>query len=524
MNIKKFIQIVFFSFAFLTTLKGQKRLYFDEDWNPCKKSEASFYRISLPKDNYFEVKDYYISGKLQFEGKSMVKEEPLLHEGISTWYYENGQVAKIQEFKNNIPNGKLLFYYEDGVLKAEGNYVNGEFDGYYAEYFPSGKVYGESTLKNGVFNGNYKMYFSEDKLKFDVNYIDGKVEGEYAFYSNNGIFNKGTSKNGIQHGQCYDYFYEGELRRIYTAIDGFVDGQMIEFSPKGDTVTKSYFEMGIPIYYDCQHIGNINGNIYKAKMKLIDSIEVWEIFRKDIKIIDAYFKFGYKTNVWNIFSYDGEKLLMSLDYSNADCYDKYLQKCRDPFDPFCFLSKRFDFDSDMIEDDTCKGVIVKNFVSTSEIKKLHPFYYFEKSNGFGGSSMDEIVSDEIVESKNFQTKNNCYDIDDSPSNSTLCKRKIGNYTYLIYASESVDKLKQIKEQIAPKDDQICFFYEKLLNNNKNNGHRFMAFALSDVIKNALKNKTIDDIMIIDDLENNIFTAESFSGLSAYDVLMDEIEQ
>lgn len=32
-------------------------------------------------------------------------------------------------------------------MKAEGNYVNGEFDGYYAEYFPSGKVYGESTLK-----------------------------------------------------------------------------------------------------------------------------------------------------------------------------------------------------------------------------------------------------------------------------------------------------------------------------------------------------------------------------------------
>jgi hypothetical protein len=48
--------------------------------------------------------------------------------------------------------------------------------------------------------------------------------------------------------------------------------------------------------------------------------------------------------------------------------------------------------------------------------------------------------------------------------------------------------------------------------------------LSDVIKNALKNKTFDDVMIIDDLENKIFTAESFSGLSAYDVLMEEIEQ
>ncbi|MBK9353812.1 MAG: hypothetical protein IPN09_07550 [Bacteroidetes bacterium] len=28
---------------------------------------------------------------------------------MSTWYYENGQVVKIQEFKNNIPNGNLLF-------------------------------------------------------------------------------------------------------------------------------------------------------------------------------------------------------------------------------------------------------------------------------------------------------------------------------------------------------------------------------------------------------------------------------
>jgi antitoxin component YwqK of YwqJK toxin-antitoxin module len=524
MNIKKFIQIVFFSFAFLTTLKGQKKVYFDEDWNPCKKSEASFYRICLPKEDYFEVKDYYKSGKLQFEGISKVKEEPLFHEGKSIWYYENGQIARIQEFKNNVPIGKLLFYYEDGVLKAEGNYVNGEFDGYYAEYFPSGKIFGASTLKNGVFDGNYKMYFSEDKPKFDVNYINGKVDGEYAFFTINGVFNKGIAKNGIQHGQCSDYFYEGGLRRIYTAVDGFVDGMMVEFSPKGDTVTKSFFEKGVPIYFDCQDLGNINGRTYKAKMKLIDSIEVWEVFRKDIKIIDAYFKFGYKTNVWNVYSYDGEKLLMTLDYSNSDCYDKYLQKCREPFDPFCFLSNRFDSDGDMIKDDTCNGIKIEHFVSPSEMQKKHPFNYYVGTNGLGGKIVYEDKSDEIIESENFQTKNNCHNIDDSPSNSTICKRKIGNSTYLIFASESVDKLKEIKEQIAPKDEEICFFYQKILNISTFSGERFMAFALSDVIKNALKNKTFDDVMIIDDLENKIFTAESFSGLSAYDVLMEEIEQ
>jgi hypothetical protein len=82
----------------------------------------------------------------------------------------------------------------------------------------------------------------------------------------------------------------------------------------------------------------------------------------------------------------------------------------------------------------------------------------------------------------------------------------------------------MKEQIAPKDEEICFFYQKILNISTFSGERFMAFALSDVIKNALKNKTFDDVMIIDDLENKIFTAESFSGLSAYDVLMEEIEQ
>lgn len=50
------------------------------------------------------------------------------------------------------------------------------------------------------------------------------------------------------------------------------------------------------------------------------------------------------------------------------------------------LSKRFDFDSDMIEDDTCKGVIVKNFVSTSEIKNCIHFIILKNQTG-----LEEVV-------------------------------------------------------------------------------------------------------------------------------------
>ena len=48
-------------------------------------------------------------------------------------------------YKNGIKDGKVVTYYESGMVKLEENCVEGIKDGKYLEYYESGKVKGETN-------------------------------------------------------------------------------------------------------------------------------------------------------------------------------------------------------------------------------------------------------------------------------------------------------------------------------------------------------------------------------------------
>ncbi|MDQ3191033.1 MAG: hypothetical protein M3Q58_05515 [Bacteroidota bacterium] len=69
---------------------------------------------------------------------------------VKKWYYEDGSLKKIQEYKNDsIEHGKYLFYYPNGHLKDSGNYVNGKFHGERIEYYENGHPYVVTNYING---------------------------------------------------------------------------------------------------------------------------------------------------------------------------------------------------------------------------------------------------------------------------------------------------------------------------------------------------------------------------------------
>ena len=52
-----------------------------------------------------------------------------MQEGRSTFWYENGKIAKEGDYKNGKEEGKWSFYYENGKPKAEENYRWGKKNG-----------------------------------------------------------------------------------------------------------------------------------------------------------------------------------------------------------------------------------------------------------------------------------------------------------------------------------------------------------------------------------------------------------
>jgi len=101
-------------------------------------------------------------------------------------------------------NGKGKEYYDNGKIKFEGEYLNGEkWNGkgfnYYGdmafeiidgkgnirEYCDNGKLMFEGEYLNGKRNGKGKEYYDNNNLKFDGEYLNGERNGKE--YDNNSL-------------------------------------------------------------------------------------------------------------------------------------------------------------------------------------------------------------------------------------------------------------------------------------------------------------------------------------------------
>ena len=66
---------------------------------------------------------YRLNGQLLAKGNSNDKGQ---HDGPWEYYYEDGQLASKENYKNGKMDGLREYYYEDGQLKAKANYKDGK--------------------------------------------------------------------------------------------------------------------------------------------------------------------------------------------------------------------------------------------------------------------------------------------------------------------------------------------------------------------------------------------------------------
>ena len=63
--------------------------------------------------------------------------------------WDNGQIKSEGNYKNGNKDGKWVWYYESGKVKWEVNYVDGKQEGKWVRYYESGKVWWEGNYVNG---------------------------------------------------------------------------------------------------------------------------------------------------------------------------------------------------------------------------------------------------------------------------------------------------------------------------------------------------------------------------------------
>ena len=90
--------------------EGEQTIFYNNRWKTCSRENASYYRV-INLDSTLNpvgmVKDYYMDGTLQSEGKltefnfgNNINKD--VADGIWNYYYSNGNLSKISLYENNV--------------------------------------------------------------------------------------------------------------------------------------------------------------------------------------------------------------------------------------------------------------------------------------------------------------------------------------------------------------------------------------------------------------------------------------
>jgi len=287
--------------------------------------------------------------------------------------YKNGFLVyseKINRFdKDTLKQGVWKYFYPDGKIMREENYLHGQLNGFYKEYNPQGRlikmikyVYGQpmqmSTKEDSIFtekksffqNGNIQTvgYYKYDSIPVGPhkNYdINGNVT-EVKMYDENGILEaKGLfDSRGRRTGKWLKYYPTGEVKAEGKYQAGkeagkwlfYYQNQKVEqigyfYRGKYDKEWNWYFLSGKLLQSENYYHGKLDGKWFQLSETgdtLIsgnyldgEKIGIWSFFVGD-QIETGKYESGYKDGLWNIYNKENKKLIFKGNYVQGVLNDK----------------------------------------------------------------------------------------------------------------------------------------------------------------------------------------------------------
>lgn len=160
-------------------------------------------------------------------------------------------------------------YYPDGKVKSSGGYVDGVKQGVHRIYDESGEIMGGEIYHQGLktaegiidqrgdYQGTWELFYDDGSVRARGDYENNLRAGDWVFYHRNGkVESEGKYVNGLPQGQWKWFYDNGVLRRKDYYRRGREDGESIETAPDGRVITQGEYENGLregPWFY---HVGD----------------------------------------------------------------------------------------------------------------------------------------------------------------------------------------------------------------------------------------------------------------------------
>ena len=205
-----------------------------------------------------------------------------LPQGQVKEYFDNGHLYRTAFYEDGILNGGQIWYYDSdtlgdkGIMKKE-NYVHGQLEGERLEYSSGGYPEVREFFSKGLRDGNCYYSFGG---KTEIQFERGKMNGVYKRSNYDGIIlyelecrngmpyiaicahddkenvlNPGTLKNG--NGTLIQYGSDGIARTVFTYQYQLISGEMLNLSYRGkDTIEHGFlFTDSLPTFKSFDDFG-----------------------------------------------------------------------------------------------------------------------------------------------------------------------------------------------------------------------------------------------------------------------------
>ncbi|MBA6152281.1 energy transducer TonB [Gelidibacter maritimus] len=148
-------------------------------------------------------KEFFEDGQFKTEGQYKNKKK----DGVWKSYHPNGQLSKVYTYVDGKRSREYTAFFKDGKMSGETKKINNEY--LTKEYYEDGTIFYERILPDGF----YKEYLENGDLKIESNYVDGELSGIWKQYYNAGELEWIVHyKNGYREGDYQNFYTNGQIK------------------------------------------------------------------------------------------------------------------------------------------------------------------------------------------------------------------------------------------------------------------------------------------------------------------------
>ena len=105
----------------------------------------------------------------------------LIRDGRVQLFHEDGSLSAQGLFRDDLEQGRWVWYTYDGVVKGICEYSAGI--GHYRELTPDGRVLREGSLHGDDREGHWREYYPDGRVKLEGDYLENQQHGDWTAWT-----------------------------------------------------------------------------------------------------------------------------------------------------------------------------------------------------------------------------------------------------------------------------------------------------------------------------------------------------